>query len=29
VFAVSSAVRQLSRKLPMGGSYFQQQHAIA
>jgi polar amino acid transport system permease protein len=29
VFAVSSAVRHFSRHLPMGGSYFQTQHALA
>lgn len=29
VFAVSSAVRYLSRRLPMSGGYFQTQHAIA
>jgi polar amino acid transport system permease protein len=29
VFAVSSAVRYLSRRLPMAGNYFQMQHAVA
>lgn len=29
VFAVSSAVRYLSRRLPMSGGYFRTQHAVA